>query len=140
MTYLEILNLIDTNLASGTNIMAVEHREVETAILNYSRYIGYMTGVNLPVADGLALTVSGDIASAVGSLGNGVLVTLTTAMPNTNYYIKSYVESLSTYAADTEIRRESFKKISTTQFYYIQSETESQTQNLKIHFEIVSLD
>lgn len=140
MTYLEILDLIDTNLASGSNIPAVKHREVEVALLNYSKYIGYMTGVNLPVADGLSLSVSGDIASAVGTASSGVLVTLTTPMPSTNYYVKSYVESLGTYAADTEIRRESFKKISTTQFYYIQSETESQTQNLKIHFEIVSID
>jgi hypothetical protein len=144
MNYTEVLNLINTNLASASNITAAEHREVEIALLNYGKtqnnYVGYITGVNLPVADGASLTVSGRITSAVGTASNGILITITDAMPSTNYYIRSYIESLGTYTTDSEIRRESFKKISTTQFYYIQSETNSQTQNLKIHFEVISLD
>lgn len=144
MNYTEVLNLINTKLASASNITAAEHREVEIALLNYGKtqnnYVGYITGVNLPVADGASLTVSGRITSAVGTASNGVLITLTDAMPSTNYYVRSYIESLGTYSADAEIRRESFKKISTTQFYYIQSETNSQPQNLKIHFEVISLD
>jgi len=144
MNYTEVLDLINTNLASASNITAAEHREVEIALLNYGKtlnnYVGYITGVNLPVGDGVSLTVSGDITSAVGTASSGVLITLTDAMPSTNYYVKSYIESLGTYAADTEIRRESFRKISTTQFYYIQSETNSQSQNLRVHFEVISLD
>lgn len=35
MTYSEIFNLIDTNLASGTKIPAIKHREVEHALLDY---------------------------------------------------------------------------------------------------------
>jgi len=144
MNYTEVLNLINTNLASASNITAAEHREVEIALLNYGKtqnnYVGYITGVNLPVADGASLTVSGRITSAVGTASNGILITITDAMPSTNYYIRSYIESLGTYTADTEIRRESFHKVSTTEFYYIQSETNSQTQNLKIHFEVISLD
>jgi len=144
MNYTQVLDLINTNLASATNITAAEHREVEIALLNYvktqNNYVGYITGVNLPVGSGVSLTVSGDISSAVGTTSDGVLITLTTAMPSTNYYVRSFVESLGTYTADTEIRRESFRKVSETQFYYIQSETNSQTQNLKIHFEVISLD
>lgn len=144
MNYTEVLDLINTNLASASNITAAEHREVEIALLNYGKtlnnYVGYITGVNLPVGDGVSLTVSGDITSAVGTASSGVLITLTDAMPSINYYVRSYVESLGTYTADTEIRRESFHKVSTTEFYYIQSETNSQTQNLKIHFEVISLD
>lgn len=144
MNYTEVLDLINTNLASASNITAAEHREVEIALLNYGKtqnnYVGYMTGINLPVPDGVSLTVSGGVASAVGTASSGILVTLTDAMPSTNYYVRSYIESLGTYTADTEIRRESFKKISTTQFYYIQSETNSQTQNLKVHLEVISLD
>ena len=144
MNYTQVLDLINTNLASATNITAAEHREVETALLNYAKtqnnYVGYITGVNLPVGSGVSLTVSGDISSAVGTTSDGVLITLSTAMPSTNYYVRSFVESLGTYTADTEIRRESFHKVSETQFYYIQSETNSQTQNLKIHFEVISLD
>ena len=35
MTYQEILDLINSNLASGTKIPAVKHREVETALLDF---------------------------------------------------------------------------------------------------------
>lgn len=35
MTYSEIVDLIDNNLASGIKIPAVDHREVETALLDY---------------------------------------------------------------------------------------------------------
>lgn len=144
MNYTEVLDLIETNLATASNITAAEHREVEIALLNYGKtqnnYVGYMTGVNLPVANGVSLTVNGDITSAVGTTSDGILVTLTTAMPSTNYYVRSYIESLGTFAGDTEIRRESFRKVSSTQFYYIQSETNSAAQNLKVHFEVISLD
>lgn len=35
MTKAEVQSLIDTNLASGTNITALKHRSVETAILDF---------------------------------------------------------------------------------------------------------
>ena len=35
MTYQEILDLINANLASGSKIQAVKHREVETALLDF---------------------------------------------------------------------------------------------------------
>lgn len=145
MNYSQVLTLINTKLASASNITATEHREVETAILNYAQtqnnYVGYMTGVNLPVPDGTSLAVSGDIASAVGTASSGVLVTLTTPMPSTNYYVRFYVESLGSYSDDKEIYCPSFKKLSTTQFYYIQEEPGAgPTQNLRIHVEVISLD
>ena len=36
MTYQDILDLINANLASGSKIPAVKHREVETALLDFS--------------------------------------------------------------------------------------------------------
>lgn len=144
MNYTTVLNLINTNLASATNITAEEHREVEIALLNYTKtqnnYVGFITGVNLPVLTGVSLSVGGGITSAVGTASDGILITLTTPMESTNYYVKSFVESLGDYSTDIEIRRESFKKISTTQFYYRQSESYPVSQNLKIHFELISLD
>lgn len=144
MNYTEVLDLINTNLASGSNITATEHREVEIALLNYGKtqnnYVGYITGVNLPIFNGASLTVSGGITSAVGTASDGVLITLITSMPSMNYYVRSYVESLGTYSEDTQVAQVSFKKISTTQFYYRQAETGSATQNLRIHFEVISLD
>ena len=144
MNYTEVLDLIETNLATASNITADEHREVEIALLNYGKtqnnYVGYITGVNLPIGNGVSLTVSGGVASAVGTTSDGVLITLTTSMPSINYYVRSYVESLGTYSEDTQVAQVSFKKISATQFYYRQVETGSATQNLKIHFEVISLD
>jgi len=144
MNYSQVLTLINTNLASATNITAEEHREVETALLDYAQtqnnYVGYMTGVNLPIADGDSVAVSGDIATAVGATNNRVLVTLTTPMPTTNYYVRFYVESLGVSNQDAQVACPMFQKVSTTQFYYIQAETGNATQDLRIHVEVISLD
>jgi len=144
MNYSQVLTLINTNLASATNITAEEHREVETALLDYAQtqnnYVGYMTGVNIPVADGASLAVSGDIATAVGTASSGVLVTLTTPMPTDNYYVRFYVESLGVASSDSQVACPMFKKISTTQFYYIQVQTNPAAQDLKVHVEVISLD
>lgn len=144
MNYSQVLTLINTNLASASNITATEHREVETALLDYAQtqnnYVGYMTGVNLPIADGASVAVSGDIATAVGATNNRVLVTLTTPMPTTNYYVRFYVESLGVSNQDAQVACPMFQKVSTTQFYYIQAETGNATQDLKIHVEVISLD
>ena len=144
MNYSQVLTLINTNLASASDITATEHREVETALLDYAQtqnnYVGYLTGVNLPVPNGTSLAVSGDIDSAVGTAGSGVLVTLSTAMPSINYYVRFYVESLGSYSQDKEIYCPSFKKVSVSQFYYIQEEPGASTQNLRIHVEVISLD
>lgn len=144
MNYSQVLTLIDTNLASASNITAVKHREVETALLDYGQtqnnYVGYMTGVNLPIANGASVAVSGDIATAVGATNNRVLVTLSTSMPSTNYYVRFYVESLGVSSSDAQVACPMFQKISTTQFYYIQAETNGAAQNLRVHVEVISLD
>lgn len=144
MNYSQVLTLINTNLASATNITATEHREVETALLDYAQtqnnYVGYMTGINLPIADGASVAVSGDIATAVGATLNRVLVTLTTPMPTTNYYVRFYVESLGVSNQDAQVACPMFQNVSTSQFYYIQAETGSVTQNLRVHVEVISLD
>ena len=138
MTYLEILDLIDTNLASGSNIPAVKHREVEKEILGYSKYIGYITGFN--VGNTGSFTVGGGLVSASSANGISTLCTMATAMPNTNYFVKIHVESLGVDTEDFAIFAPSFKKVSTTQFNLVLGEPDNYTQNLKIHFEIVSLD
>jgi hypothetical protein len=144
MNYSQVLTLINTNLASATNITATEHREVETALLDYAQtqnnYVGYMTGINLPIADGASVAVSGDIATAVGATLNRVLVTLTTPMPTTNYYVRFYVESLGASNLDAQVVCPMFQKVSTSQFYYIQLETANITQDLRVHVEVISLD
>ena len=61
-------------------------------------------------------------------------------MPSINYYVRFYVESLGSYSGDKEIYCPAFKKLSTTQFYYIQEEPGGATQDLRIHVEVISLD
>lgn len=51
MTKAEVQSLIDTNLASGSNITATEHRAVETALLNYSTDGGKLFSGSLPIGD-----------------------------------------------------------------------------------------
>jgi hypothetical protein len=144
MNYSQVLTLINTNLASATNITATDHREVETALLDYAQtqnnYVGYMTGVNLPIADGASVSVSGDIATAVGATNNRVLVTLTTPMPTSNYYVRFYVESLGVSNQDAQVACPMFQKVDSSSFYYIQAETGNITQDLRIHVEVISLD
>lgn len=144
MNYSQVLTLINTNLASATNITATEHREVETALLDYAQtqnnYVGYITGVNLPIADGASLAVSGDIASAVGRTNNRVEVTLTTPMPTSNYYVRFYVQSLGDTDQDAQVACPMFQKISSSRFFYVQAETGNATQDLRIHMEVISLD
>jgi hypothetical protein len=144
MNYSQVLTLINTNLASASNITAEEHREVEIALLNYTQeqnnYVGYITGVNLPVADGASLAVSGDIASAVGRTNNRVEVTLTTPMPTSNYYVRFYVQSLGDSDQDAPVYCPMFQKINASRFFYIQKEDGNFTQDLRIHVEVISLD
>lgn len=99
--------------------------------------IGYISGLNLPVTSG-SLTVGGNIVSATGTASDGILVTMSNAMPNINYYVRCIVESLGTANQDQQAAQGMFKKISTTQFYYIQAETGSATQSLRVHFEAVA--
>ena len=142
MTYAEILTLINTNLASGTNITAAEHRAVEIALLNYSQaksnYVGYITG--LTPGDPGTYTVGGGLVSAVSADGLTTLCTIATAMPSTNYMVRIHVQSLASGAADFAIFTPSFDPVSTTQFNLILGQNGSYPMELRVHFEVVSLD
>lgn len=140
MKTLQYLNtLIDTNLASESFITASEHREVEKAIVSSTvpANRGFITNYNL--GDLGARTVGGDITAATSS-AKSVLCTMANTMPSMNYLVKIHVESLGTDSQDTQTACPMFKKVSTTQFNFVIAETGNSTQNLKVHFEIISLD
>lgn len=144
MTKADISTLIDTNLASGSNIPASLHRDVEHAILNYipntPLNVGFITAFDVHTSG--SKTVGGNISSAVvdsGSL-NSMLCTMVNTMPSTNYLVKIFVESLGSDTDDFALFCPSFKIISTTQFNIITGEPSSHAQNLKLHLEIISLD
>jgi hypothetical protein len=164
MTQAELTALIDAKIRNKTpKVVKIEHADVEQAITDelFSRVAtlnttisdlntivtnqgkllpirrGYLTGINLPVTSG-TVTSSGDISIATGT-GSGILVTLSTAMPSTNYKVRFDVESLGG-ANDDQVLCPSFRKVSTTQFYLIVSEPGNFTQNLRFHIEVISLD
>jgi hypothetical protein len=146
MTSAQIQTKINENLADFSNIIPEKHREVESDILQYivdkSKYfpvnVGFITNVNIPVTSG-TVTSGGDITTATGTV-NGILCEMDNAMPSTNYKVNISIESLGTNSLDGTIKAPLFKKNSVNDFYLILHETDGENQNLKIHFEVISLD
>jgi hypothetical protein len=123
MTKAEVQALIDSKLASGTEILAEEHREVETALLNY------LDGVvaAAPLARG---TVSvGD----VGSLVTTVNVTFSTPLDTADYIVAGSMVSLGNISNDVSIVWVIRNK-TINGFYLLASETTRQTQNLQFDY------
>ena len=141
MSYTSVLNLINTNLASATDITAAEHREVEIALLNYSKnqnnYIGY---VRFTPGVPESIVVGGEIISAVPEDAVTMLCTMANAMPSINYIIKISPESLGTSFNDQEFLMPLFRKVSTTQFLLVTGGVADRPADVKWHFEITSLD
>lgn len=139
MKTLQYLNtLIDTNLATESFITASEHREVEKAIVSSTVPInrGFINNFNV---GSTGATSGGDIIGIAIST-RVVLCTMNYTMPSTNYLVKAYIQSLGSDSTDSTIYNHSFNVVSTTQFKFIMAETGNATQNLKVHFEIISLD
>jgi hypothetical protein len=122
MTKAEVQALIDSKLASGTEILAEEHREVETALLNY------LDGVvaAAPLARG---TVS------VGDIMNPSIipVTFTQALDTADYIVTGSMVSLGNISNDVSgiwvIRSKT-----TTGFSLIVGEVNRQVQNLQFDY------
>jgi hypothetical protein len=91
MTKAEVQALIDSKLASGTEILAEEHREVETALLNY------LDGVisTVPVAKG-TITV-GNVASSTSTF----VVPFSSALDTADYIVAGSLISLGNISDDT---------------------------------------
>lgn len=102
---------------------------------------GLFSGLNIAVTTG-SLTVGGDIASAVASVDGDnsvILVTMSNNMTNTNYKVTSCIESSSDDVANATVCAPVFKPLSVSQFKILLHETNSVTQNLKLHLEVVQL-
>jgi hypothetical protein len=91
MTKAEVQALIDTKLASGTEILASEHREVETALLNY------LDGVidTVPVAKG-TITV-GNVAASTSTF----VVSFDSSLDTADYIVSGSLVSLGNVSDDT---------------------------------------
>lgn len=139
--------LIDSNLQSGTNITASEHRAVETAIVDSCKpyNVGYFTlgdvaGTtgSLPVYGALSAT-----ASILFSNMSKIVVVFNTAtpMPSTNYYVRMFVKSnQNTAQSGYDTYTPYFANVSTTGFDAYVRESSNGVQSLTIYFEAIPLD
>lgn len=150
MTAAQIQTLIDTNLATGSSITALKHREVESALLNFMKdlatsfplNVGSVTVGDIGVGSvGFIYLTSGNVVSAVLSArtkqGNVILVTIPNAYSG-DYKVDTTIESLGTLELDNDIHPMVFKKNNSNSFFlYI--EDSPGFQNIKIHFETKSI-
>ena len=151
MTKEQIQTLIDTNLATGSNITATEHREVETALLNYIstfspvKCYGKIGPVDIK-GSATTYTVTGNIVSAtkITPTGNYMPVRVVMAsgsFSDTNYKVRIDVESGATYGGDinNNIRPVVFQKVDANTFDICLEELGNENQDLYFHIEAVAI-
>ena len=133
---------INTDLATGTNITAAEHRGVESAIMNATIPVnrgGFYLG-NVQSATG-SLSVFGDIISANAVNNFASIITVNFAsMNDNNYMIKIFAESMGTMYQDVAVFCPMFKIINNSSANIIFKEPYNEVQNIKVHLEVVSLN
>lgn len=106
--------------------------------------VGWFSGVNLDSGSpGDVYAKDGDIISAtITTTASGrqvIRCVMANAMADTNYDVRSSIESQGTFANDVEIQREVFKPISTTVFDIALRESSAVSQSLKIHIKVFQL-
>jgi hypothetical protein len=106
---------------------------------------GFIQGLNPGTGPvGQTLSPSGFASALVtdltGTTGTTFRVTLNSAMPSLNYFVRMSLESIGTIGVDHDCGSPVFKKVSTTVFDISIREFASGTQNLKMHIEVISLD
>jgi hypothetical protein len=148
-TRASLTTLINTNLNTGTSITAAEHRAVEIAIVDSCKpyNAGYFTlGDAAPTGSTGTLTVSGALSATASVLATNtskivVVFNTATPMPNTNYYVRLFVQGLSVNPnQDSAISTPIFANQTTTQFEVYVKDNVTTTQNIRIYFEAIPLD
>lgn len=149
-TRASLTTLINTNLNTGTSITAAEHRAVEQAIVDSCKpyNAGYFTlGDAAPTGSTGTLTVSGALSATASIYSGGnaskivVVFNTATPMPNTNYYVRLFVQGLSVNLnQDSAISTPIFANQTTTQFEVYIRDNVTLTQNIRIYFEAIPLD
>ena len=151
MTRAEVLALINSKLATNSNITASEHREVEVALLDFIPTVtpikcyGKIGPVDIK-GTATTYTVTGNIVSAtkITPTGNYMPVRVvmpTGSFPDTNYKIRIDVESGPSSGGDTnnDIRPVMFQKVNSTTFDICLEENGNVTQDLYFHIEAVAI-
>jgi len=143
-----LTTLINTNLNTGTSITAVEHRQVEQAIVDSCKpyNAGYFTlGDAAPTGSTGVLSVVGAstaTASALGANTSKIILVFNTAtpMPSANYYVRLFVQGLGTSNQDAGISCPIFANPTTLQFEVYIRDNITQVQSIRIYFEAIPLD
>jgi hypothetical protein len=143
-TRAEVQTLIDTNLATGTVITAVKHREVESAILDFSDVSTTSNRGFITIGDvdtnpvGYNYTVGGDVNSATivtrTARGDVISVVVANSLPSTSYLVRMQIESLGNIEADNDLHPLVFK-IQTTNSFQIYIEDYGGSQNIRVYIE-----
>ena len=145
-----VLNFQAQSLANRTLFLKEENEdrisEITTLELLADKFFPKRTGTILGLNVGTqfgSLTVTGDLFSAAysaSSVNNSVVVvTLNTAMPNTNYLVEGFIESMGDIGLDNDLCAPVFKITSASQFRLAFQEVAEGTQNIKIHIKIYKL-
>jgi hypothetical protein len=124
-----------------------EHFAIVAAIgASPMKNLGWFAGLDIAgPPPGTSLAVGGNITAAVifasGKMTaeSFILVTMQNAMDNTDYYVRSFIESQGALNQDNDANSVVFKPISTTQFQIAIKESAGGAQSLKIHLEVVQL-
>ena len=151
MTKAEVISLINTNIATGGNITAAEHKAVELAIVDLIglETVAYGRIGPIDIADATtSWSVTGNLSSAVreGSV-SGKYVQIRVTIPSglltsTNFKVRTEVESASASPnLDNDMLGVLFRKngSSTTTFDILLEEISAQTTSIYIHVEVVQL-
>lgn len=154
MTKTDLLQLITDNLATGSNITALKHRDVENAIVDYfSSAIGNpivaygkIGPIDIARAGDTSYGVTGNLSSAIkGTPVNQsypIRVTIPSGLlSSTEYKVRMDVQSVGTSIdGDNNMDILLFKIINTNTFDIVIEETEPTTNNsIYIHVEVVAL-
>jgi hypothetical protein len=145
----QVLDLIDTNLSTGSNITALEHRAVEQAIVNYIGFDMVAYGKIGPIditGTQTSYTTTGNLLSAIKTNQferfQRILVTIpNNLLTSTDFKVRLDIESAGVDNLDNDMLGFLFRKdgSSTNTFYIILEEIDQVTQSIYIHTEVVQL-
>ena len=146
----QVLDLIETNLSTGSNITAAEHRAVEQSIVDYVGFnmvaYGRIGPVDIASATQTTYNVNGNLISAVQTgrfqKFQRIRVTIPSGLlTSTDFKVRVDIESNGTDNLDNDIYPVVFKKngSSTTTFDLLIEELDEDDQSIYFHVEVIQL-
>lgn len=147
----DVLDLIATNLETGSNITAAKHREVEEAIVGLIglQTVAYGRIGPIDIASGTQTSYNTTGTTFLSAVKTGqfqklqrIYVTIESGLlTSTDFKVRLDVESAGTDNLDNDMLGVLFRKdgSSTNTFYIILEEIDQVIQSIYIHAEVVQL-